>query len=105
MGKYDKAVAATLEALRQDPENYVVYANLVAIYTNLNRLDDARATYQKMLENKRDYPDSHVSLYGIAAAQGDVAEMRRQVAWADGNVGIEHTRPAQQGGTETFDGR
>src|SRR5437667_267483 len=89
MGKYDKAVAATLEALRQDPENYVAYANLVAIYTNLNRLDDARATYQKMLENKRDYPDAHVSLYGIAAAQGDVAEMRRQVAWANGKVGIE----------------
>jgi len=105
MGKYDKAVAATLEALRQDPENYVVYANLVAIYTNLNRLDDARATYQKMLENKRDYPDAHVSLYGIAAAQGDVAEMRRQVAWANGKVGIEDILLAQQADTEAFYGR
>ena len=105
MGKYDKAVAATLEALRQDPENYVAYANLVAIYTNLNRLDDARATYQKMLENKRDYPDAHVSLYGIAAAQGDVAEMRRQVAWANGKVGIEDILLAQQADTEAFYGR
>ncbi len=105
MGKYDKAVAATLEALRQDPENYVAYANLVAIYTNLNRLDDTGATYQKMLENKRDYPDAHVSLYGIAAAQGDVAEMRRQVAWANGKVGIEDILLAQQADTEAFYGR
>ncbi len=105
MGQYDKAVAATLEALRQDPENYVAYANLLAIYTNLNRLDEARATYQKMLENKRDYPDAHVSLYGIAAAEGDVAEMRRQVAWANGKVGIEDILLVQQADTEAFHGR
>ena len=71
LGQYEKAVAATLEALRRDPDNYVASTNLVAIYTNLNRLDDARATYQKMLESKRDYPDTHVYLHGVAAAQGD----------------------------------
>jgi DNA-binding winged helix-turn-helix (wHTH) protein/tetratricopeptide (TPR) repeat protein len=105
MGQYDKAVAASLEALRQDPENYVAYANLVAIYTNLNRLDNARAAYQKMLENKRDYPDAHVSLYGIAAADGDVAEMRRQAAWANGKAGIEDILLVQQADTEAFHGR
>src|SRR5207237_7870945 len=102
MGKYDKAVAATLEALRQDPENYVDYANLVAIYTNLNRLDDARATFQKMLESKRDYPDAHVYLHGVAAAQSDAAEMLKQVAWAKGKVGIEDILLARQADTEAF---
>ena len=29
MGQYEKAVAATLEALRRDPDNYVAYTNLV----------------------------------------------------------------------------
>src|SRR5437870_6687614 len=86
LGQYEKAVAATLEALRRDPDNYVASTNLVAIYTNLNRLDDARATYQKMLESKRDYPDTHVYLHGVAAAQGDAAEMRRQVDWANGTA-------------------
>jgi tetratricopeptide (TPR) repeat protein len=105
MGQYDKAVAATLEALRRDPENYVAYANLVALYTNLNRLDDARATYRKMLESQRDYPDAHVYLYGIAAAQGDAAEMHRQAAWANGKVGIEDILLAQQADTEAFYGR
>src|SRR5437879_8362852 len=33
IGKFDKAVAATLEALRQDPANYVHYANLVDVVT------------------------------------------------------------------------
>jgi len=69
-GQHEKAVAATIEALRRDPENYVAYTSLVAIYTNLNRLDDARATYQKMLENKRDYPNAHVSLYGMRRPWG-----------------------------------
>src|SRR5205823_13332785 len=105
MGQYDKAVATTLEALRLDPENYVAYANLVAIYTNLNRLDDARATFQKMLESKRDYPDAHVYLHGVAAAQRDAAEMLKQVAWAKGKVGIEDILLAQQADTEAFYGR
>jgi DNA-binding winged helix-turn-helix (wHTH) protein/tetratricopeptide (TPR) repeat protein len=105
MGQYDKAVTATLEALRRDPENYVAYANLVALYTNLNRLDDARATYQKMLESQRDYPDAHVYLYGVAAAQGDAAEMLRQVHWANGKVGIEDILLAEQADTEAFYGR
>ena len=105
LGQYEKAVAATLEALRRDPDNYVASTNLVAIYTNLNRLDDARATYQKMLESKRDYPDTHVYLHGVAAAQGDAAEMRRQVDWANGKVGIEDILLAEQADTEAFHGR
>jgi eukaryotic-like serine/threonine-protein kinase len=104
MGRHDKALAATLEALRLDPENYVAYANLVAIYTNLNRLEDASATYRKMLESHLDYPDTHVSLYSIAAAQGDIAEMRRQVAWAKGKVGLEDILLAQQADTEASHG-
>ncbi|MFY9562141.1 MAG: winged helix-turn-helix domain-containing protein [Terriglobales bacterium] len=105
MGQNEKALAATLEALRRDPERYVASANLVAIYTNLNRLDDARATYRKMVQSKLDYPDAHVSLYGIASAQGDVAEMQRQVAWGAGKAGIEDIFLAQQADTEAFRGR
>jgi DNA-binding winged helix-turn-helix (wHTH) protein/tetratricopeptide (TPR) repeat protein len=105
MGQNEKALTATIEALRRHPESYNAYADLVAIYTNLNRLDDARATYQKMLENKLDYPAAHVYLYGVAAAQGDAEEMRRQVAWARGKVGIEDILLAEQADTEAFRGR
>ena len=105
MGQYEKGVAATLEALRRDSDNYIASANLVDLYINLNRLDDARATYQKIRASKPDYPDAHVSLYGLAAAQGDAAEMRRQVAWASGKVGIEDILLAEQADTEAFRGR
>ncbi len=104
-GQYEKAVAETLEALRRNPENYVASANLVDIYTNLNRLDDAKAAYQKILGSKLGFPDAQVSLYKIAAAQGDAAEMRRQVTWAKGKVGIEDILLAQQADTEAFYGR
>jgi eukaryotic-like serine/threonine-protein kinase len=105
MGQNEKALTATIEALRRHPESYNAYADLVAIYTNLNRLDDARATYQKMQENKLDYPEAHIYLYGVAAAQGDAEEMRRQVAWARGKVGIEDILLAEQADTEAFRGR
>jgi len=105
LGQYDKAVVATLEALRIDPENYVAYANLMALYINMNRLDDARATYRKMLASNLDYPEAHVCVYAMAVAQGDAAEMRSQVEWAKGKVGIEDILFAQQADTEAFYGR
>jgi len=105
MGQYETAVNESLEALRREPDNYVAYTNLILTYTSLNRLDDAKATYQKMLLNKIEYPDVHVSVYGIAAAQRDGAEMRRQVAWADGKLGIEDILLAEQADTEAFYGR
>jgi serine/threonine protein kinase/Tfp pilus assembly protein PilF len=105
MGQYENALAKTLEALRRDPGNYVASTNLIAFYANLNRLDDARAAYQKMLENKLDYPDAHAYVYGVAVVQRDAAEMGRQVAWAAGQVGIEGILLAEQADTEAFHGR
>jgi len=105
MGQYEKAVAESLEALRRGPDNYIAPTNLIGLYTSLNRLDDATATYQKMLGRKVDYPDAHVFLYAIAAAQGDAAEMRRQVTWANDKVGIEDIILAEQADTEAFYGR
>ena len=58
-----------------------------------------------MLESELDYPDAHVYLYGVAAAQGDAAEMRRQVAGRSGKVGIEDILLAEQADTEAFYGR
>ena len=105
LGQHEKALAASLDALRLDPGNYVAYANLVTIYTNLNRVDDARATYRKMLDSQFDFAEAHVDLYSVAAAEGDAVEMSRQLAWAKGKVGIEDVILAQQADTEAFSGR
>ena len=58
-----------------------------------------------MLDRNRDYPEAHVYLYGIAAVDGDVEEMRKQLAWAHGKTGIEDILLAQQADTEAFYGR
>jgi serine/threonine protein kinase/tetratricopeptide (TPR) repeat protein len=105
MGQYEKGLAATLEALRRNPENYVASGNLVELYIDLNRLDDAKAAYQKMFGGKIDSSDAHGLRYALAAAQGDAAEMRRQVALANGNVGIEDMLLAAQADSEAFHGR
>ncbi|MFY9559080.1 MAG: winged helix-turn-helix domain-containing protein [Terriglobales bacterium] len=105
LGQYDKAIGESIEALHRAPDSYVAYANLIGLYTSLNRFDDAKGTYQKMLESKLDYPDVHVYLYALAAALRDAAEMHRQVIWANGKVGIEDIILAEQADTEAFYGR
>ena len=105
MAQYEKAVTDSLEALRRDPHSYIAYTNLMGIYTHLNRFDDAKVTYQKMRVNQLEYPDVHVALYDLAASQGDAAEMRRQVIWANGKAGVEDIILARQADTEAFHGR
>ena len=105
LGQYEKAVAETLEALRREPRNYAAYENLIALYTILNRLDDARATYQKAMESRADYPPMHVELYGIDVVGGDTEGMRRQVDWAIGKTEYEHVLFSAQADTEAFYGR
>ena len=82
VGQYDKGVTKALDALQINPGNHAAYSNLVGSYVNLNRIDDAKATYRKMTESQVDYPDAHYSLYTIVAAEGDAPEMRRHLAAA-----------------------
>lgn len=103
-GQYEKAVAKTLEALRRGPRDYAANTNLIVLYTSLNRPNDAKAAYQKALETKLNYPNWHLARYGIAAAERDGAEMRRQLSWANDNVELEDAFLSAQADTEAFYG-
>ena len=105
LGQYEMAIAENLEALRREPDNEFAYTNLLYLYTDLNRLDEARATYQQALEHKFDKVWLHVGLYGVASLQGDAAEMGRLVALAAGKPGIEDMLLSEQADTEGFYGR
>jgi len=105
LAMYEEAISDSLEALRRDPHSYIAYTNLIGVYTNLSRFDDANATYQKMRAGQLDYPDVHVALYELASSRGDEAEMRRQVIWANGRAGVEDIILARQADTEAFHGR
>ena len=58
----------------------------------------------KALDRKLDYPDLHLARYGVAAAEGDIAEMKRQVAWADDNGELEDVFLSAQADTQAFYG-
>jgi hypothetical protein len=56
-------------------------------YIPLNRLDEAKATYEQALERKLNNPFFHLALYQIAFLQNDAAGMAQQVAWSAGKPG------------------
>ena len=104
LGQYDKAVAETLESLRLDPGSSDSYGNLVQYYVFLNRLDDARATYQQAMARRLDSASLHFNMYCVAFLQGDAAEMQRQMVWAIGKRGIEDILLSYQSDSEAFSG-
>ncbi|MGA7286595.1 MAG: serine/threonine-protein kinase, partial [Terriglobales bacterium] len=78
LGQYDKGVTELLEDLRLNPDTVAGYNNLMSHYTALNRLEEAKAAYQRAKARNLDAPFLHWNLYGIAFLQKDAAEMQRQ---------------------------
>src|SRR6266852_2366489 len=85
-GRFEKAAAETLEALRLSPDSGANYANLILAYTALNRFDDAKNIYNKAIARGLDDPLTRVSFFGVAFLEGDTAEMNRQMAWSAGKA-------------------
>jgi tetratricopeptide (TPR) repeat protein len=104
MGQYEKAVMEALEGLRLSPDNGPAYADLACDYAYLNRLDEAKATYQRALARKLDFVGLHVCRYGVAFLEGDPTEMQRQVVWATDKPGAEDALLSYQSDTEAFSG-
>ena len=104
LGKYEKAVAETLEAIRLNPDSSFLYSNLMEDYAALGRIDEAKAIYQQALDLKRDQVFLHADRYGIAFLQGDQAEMARQVSWSTGRTGAEDWLLSNESDTNAFRG-
>ena len=66
LGQYEKAVAETLESIRLDPDSVTGYGNLVGMYAALNRLDEAKSTYEQALARKLEGRILHTNRYGVA---------------------------------------
>jgi DNA-binding winged helix-turn-helix (wHTH) protein/tetratricopeptide (TPR) repeat protein len=81
-GQYEKAIEEAKEALRLDPDNVFPYSELGLAYRGLNRFDEAKAVYERLLTKYPDAPYGHFGLYIIAFIQGDSAAMQRQREWA-----------------------
>jgi eukaryotic-like serine/threonine-protein kinase len=74
----------------------------MASYIALNRLDEAKATYQQALGRNHDF--LHWHLYEIAFLRNDAEEMQRQVAWAKGKPGAEDQMLGLEADTAAYAG-
>jgi serine/threonine protein kinase/tetratricopeptide (TPR) repeat protein len=88
LGGSEKALAANQEALKLNPAG-LSYANVVASYLFLNRLDEAKATAQEAQAKHLDSPSIHINLYSVAFLQHDAAGMEREAATLMGKPGFE----------------
>src|SRR5882724_481236 len=105
LGEYDKALAESREALRLDPGSGASYANLVARYLYLNRLQEVRATADEAQAKNLDSPPLRFKLYLLAFLKNDAAGMEQQVAWSGGKPGVEDALLGGEADTAAYSGR
>jgi len=104
MGQFDKALAEFQESLRLSP-TVVSYSNLGQTYLVLNRLPEAKSTFDEALAHKLDGGLLRANIYLLAFLQGDAAQMEQQVAWGAGKPGVEDALLSIQSDTEAYYGR
>ncbi len=105
LGQYDKGVTELVEDLRLNPDSVAGYNNLMSHYTALNRLDEAKAAYERAKARNLDAPFLHWNLYGIAFLQKDASQMQWQATWAVGKPQGENMLLSAQSDTEAYRGR
>jgi tetratricopeptide (TPR) repeat protein len=105
LGQYERGMAETVESIRLNPDAATGYGNLVGLYAAVNRLDEAKSTYEQALARNLKNNSLHVNRYGVAFVEGDTSEMQRQLAWAMGKPGAEDFFLSVQSDTEAYAGR
>ena len=105
MGEYEKTLTEQLEALRLSPDSVVGYENVGTTYTNLNRLEEAKAVFDKALARKLDDGGLRGGMYILGFLRGDAKEMEQQLTWAAGKPGDEDPLLSLQSDTEAYYGR
>ncbi len=104
-GQYEKGVAAGREAIRLSPNFSPSYALPMLDYISLNRIDDAKATYEQALARKLKNSFFLLASYEIAFLQNDAAGMAQQVSSSEGTPGLEATLFANEADTAAYSGR
>src|SRR5271167_4691234 len=104
-GQYEKGVAAGRESIRLSPNSSPAYGLTIPNYVAMNRIDEAKATYEQALERKLKNAFFSLSLYEIAFLQGDAAGMAQQVSASAGTPGREATLLADEADTAAYSGR
>ena len=89
LGRYDKALADTQEALRRNPGSRIWNGNLVSSYIALRQLPEAKAAIEAARRHQLDSPWLHLCLYLIAFEQEDALGMEQELAQLKNVAGYE----------------
>jgi tetratricopeptide (TPR) repeat protein len=79
MGQYENALDNARKAVQLDPDSASGYSNVGFAYAGLNRLDEAKATFNQALQHKAGAAVAHSSLAIIAWLQGDKDGTEREL--------------------------
>jgi tetratricopeptide (TPR) repeat protein/predicted Ser/Thr protein kinase len=104
MGQWTRALQENQEALSIEP-TIVDYSNLGENYAALDRLDEARSTFDQATARKLEAGILRVWMYYVAFLRKDDAEMQRLLSWGAGKPGAEDQLLAAQADTEGYYGR
>jgi len=75
LGDYERALTAVQAAWKLDPQNALVFSNIVQVLLQLNRLDEAKALGYKAKLLNLDSPSLQSNLYMVGFLQQDQAGM------------------------------
>jgi serine/threonine protein kinase/Tfp pilus assembly protein PilF len=95
-GRYDRAIEAEQQALREDPDFALGWGNLAGSYFLTGRFAEADKTIQAAYERKLEFPRRFVLQYIMASLNGDHEQMERAAARGKGNHKIEHRMAHEQ---------
>jgi tetratricopeptide (TPR) repeat protein len=89
LGDFDKALASYQEGLKLQPDSRLVASQLMGLYMNTMRLDEARAVLDKGFAQGKDQPEYHSLLLQMAFLRDDSAEVQHQIEWLSSKPGNE----------------
>jgi len=105
MGEFEKAAEQSRDAMEISPLSVTGFANLIAAYLAMDRVDEAKAIYDQAKQHNLDNEYLRQLRYGIAFLHNDEAEMRRQVQAAGEISGAAAPLFAMQADTDAYFGR
>jgi len=105
LGQHDRALAEYQEALRLEPNDALIYANMGLNYLALNRFDEAKAIVERAQARRADEWLRHIVLADLALLRGDSAEADRQFAMGASQPEFENPVFALQADVQASAGR
>jgi serine/threonine protein kinase/tetratricopeptide (TPR) repeat protein len=105
IGDFDKALSSYQEAARLQPDSQLVSSQLMGLYLNTMRLDEARTILDRMYAHNQDSIDYHGTLVQIAFLRDDAAAMKRQIDWLSTKPDAQATLLSGEGSLARYHGQ